>query len=145
MIVRNAEEANTFLDENRKKEARAGRGEPAGWQHTTLVIRAVETEGLKDDKSGFSSPCQMGASLGRGYKSHERNLRHFSGYPLDTFRQHPHERISGAGSSIMKRIAAPMIGGVFTSFILELMVYPVLYEIWKWNFELKRPLVVLDD
>jgi hypothetical protein len=86
----------------------------------------------------------MGAFLGRGYKSRERNLRYFSGYPLDTFRQHPHERISGAGSDIMKRIAVPMIGGVFTSFILELMVYPVLYEIWKWNFEIKRSLAVSD-
>jgi Cu(I)/Ag(I) efflux system membrane protein CusA/SilA len=38
----------------------------------------------------------------------------------------------------MKRIAAPMIGGIFTSFLLELLVYPGLYEIWKWNFELKR-------
>ncbi|MRR55012.1 MAG: efflux RND transporter permease subunit [Deltaproteobacteria bacterium] len=52
---------------------------------------------------------------------------------------------TGAGSDIMKRIAAPMIGGVFTSFILELMVYPVLYEIWKWNFELKRSSVITDD
>jgi len=37
----------------------------------------------------------------------------------------------------MKRIAAPMIGGIFSSFLLELMVYPVIYEVWKWNFELK--------
>ena len=28
-------------------------------------------------------------------------------------------------------IAAPMIGGIFTSFILELAVYPAIYEIWK--------------
>jgi len=38
----------------------------------------------------------------------------------------------------MKRIAAPMIGGIFTSFLLELLVYPGVYEIWKWNFVLKR-------
>jgi len=38
----------------------------------------------------------------------------------------------------MKRIAAPMIGGIFTSFLLELIVYPAIYEIWRWNFELKR-------
>ena len=38
----------------------------------------------------------------------------------------------------MKRIAAPLIGGVFTSFLLELMIYPVIYEIWKWHFELRR-------
>ncbi|PYP84586.1 MAG: CusA/CzcA family heavy metal efflux RND transporter [Blastocatellia bacterium AA13] len=44
----------------------------------------------------------------------------------------------GAGADVMKRIAAPMIGGIFTSFILELAVYPALYEIWKSNTELKR-------
>jgi len=43
----------------------------------------------------------------------------------------------GTGSDVMKRIAAPMIGGIFTSFILELVVYPPIYAIWKWNFEVK--------
>lgn len=37
----------------------------------------------------------------------------------------------GAGSDVMKRIAAPMVGGIFTSFILELLVYPAIYEVWK--------------
>src|SRR5471032_505777 len=46
----------------------------------------------------------------------------------------------GTGADVMKRIAAPMIGGIFTSFILELVVYPAVYEVWKWNFELKREL-----
>ncbi len=31
---------------------------------------------------------------------------------------------TGAGADVMKRIAAPMIGGIFTSFVLELVVYP---------------------
>jgi Cu(I)/Ag(I) efflux system membrane protein CusA/SilA len=31
-----------------------------------------------------------------------------------------------------------MIGGIFTSFILELMVYPAIYAIWKWHFEVKK-------
>lgn len=44
----------------------------------------------------------------------------------------------GAGADVMKRIAAPMIGGIFTSFLLELIVYPPVFQIWKWNFELKR-------
>jgi copper/silver efflux system protein len=44
----------------------------------------------------------------------------------------------GSGADMMKRVVAPMIGGLFTSFILELLVYPPIYEIWKWNFELKR-------
>jgi Cu(I)/Ag(I) efflux system membrane protein CusA/SilA len=43
---------------------------------------------------------------------------------------------TGAGADTMKRIAAPMIGGILTSFLLELLVYPAIYEIWKWHFEL---------
>jgi Cu(I)/Ag(I) efflux system membrane protein CusA/SilA len=45
---------------------------------------------------------------------------------------------TGTGSDVMKRIAAPLVGGIFTSFILELVVYPAIYEVWKWHFELKR-------
>jgi Cu(I)/Ag(I) efflux system membrane protein CusA/SilA len=37
----------------------------------------------------------------------------------------------GAGSDVMKRIAAPMIGGVVTSTILELVIYPAIYMIWR--------------
>ena len=37
----------------------------------------------------------------------------------------------GAGADVMKRIAAPMVGGVVTSALLELIVYPALYLIWK--------------
>jgi Cu(I)/Ag(I) efflux system membrane protein CusA/SilA len=42
---------------------------------------------------------------------------------------------TGIGSDVMRRIAAPMVGGVFTSFILELLVYPVLFTLWKWHTE----------
>ncbi len=45
---------------------------------------------------------------------------------------------TGAGADVMRRIAAPMIGGIFTSFILELVVYPAIYEVWKWNTEVKK-------
>ena len=38
---------------------------------------------------------------------------------------------TGAGSDVMKRIAAPMIGGILTSFALELIVYPAVYHSWK--------------
>jgi len=38
---------------------------------------------------------------------------------------------TGTGSDVMKRIAAPIVGGVITSFLLELLVYPVIYEVWK--------------
>jgi Cu(I)/Ag(I) efflux system membrane protein CusA/SilA len=48
----------------------------------------------------------------------------------------------GSGADMMKRIAAPMVGGVFSSFVLELLVYPVLYAIWKWRFEMRRGTVV---
>jgi copper/silver efflux system protein len=48
----------------------------------------------------------------------------------------------GSGADVMKRIAAPMIGGIFTSFLLELVVYPAVYEIWKWHFGLKRELAL---
>jgi Cu(I)/Ag(I) efflux system membrane protein CusA/SilA len=44
---------------------------------------------------------------------------------------------TGIGADTMKRIAAPMIGGVFSSFLMELLVYPAIYEIWKWNLELR--------
>ena len=37
----------------------------------------------------------------------------------------------GAGADVMKRIAAPMIGGVITSFLLELLVYPAIFDLWR--------------
>ncbi|MBI2963422.1 MAG: efflux RND transporter permease subunit [Deltaproteobacteria bacterium] len=43
----------------------------------------------------------------------------------------------GTGADVMKRIAAPMVGGVITSMILELVVYPAIYTIWKER-ELRR-------
>ncbi len=39
---------------------------------------------------------------------------------------------------VLVLLAAPLVGGILTSFLLELIVYPVIFEIWKWNFELKR-------
>jgi len=45
---------------------------------------------------------------------------------------------TGAGADVMKRIAAPIIGGIVTSFVLELLIYPAVYEVWKTNFELRR-------
>ena len=38
---------------------------------------------------------------------------------------------TSAGADVMKRIAAPMIGGLATSFLLELLVYPAMYKLWK--------------
>ncbi len=41
---------------------------------------------------------------------------------------------SGSGADVMKRIAMPMIGGVFTSAVMELVVYPVIYLYWKQRY-----------
>ena len=38
-----------------------------------------------------------------------------------------------------------MIGGIFTSFLLELIVYPAIYEIWKWHFEVKPAIDEAND
>jgi Cu(I)/Ag(I) efflux system membrane protein CusA/SilA len=38
---------------------------------------------------------------------------------------------NGAGADVMKRIAAPMVGGLVTSFLLELAVYPAIFALWK--------------
>ncbi|HSE63085.1 MAG TPA: CusA/CzcA family heavy metal efflux RND transporter [Thermoanaerobaculia bacterium] len=45
---------------------------------------------------------------------------------------------TGAGADVMKRIAAPMIGGLFTSFLMELLVYPPVYLLWKWHSDVKK-------
>jgi len=45
---------------------------------------------------------------------------------------------TGTGADMMKRIAAPMVGGLVTSFVMELLVYPVVYFIWKWRFEMRE-------
>lgn len=41
------------------------------------------------------------------------------------------------GADVMKRIAAPMVGGIFTSFLMELLVYPAIFFLWKWYSEVK--------
>jgi Cu(I)/Ag(I) efflux system membrane protein CusA/SilA len=38
---------------------------------------------------------------------------------------------TGTGADLMKRVAAPMVGGLTTSFILELLVYPAIYFLWR--------------
>lgn len=45
---------------------------------------------------------------------------------------------TATGSDVMKAIAAPLVGGLFTSFILELVIYPPVYFLWK-----KRKLVAV--
>jgi Cu(I)/Ag(I) efflux system membrane protein CusA/SilA len=46
----------------------------------------------------------------------------------------------GAGADVMKRIAAPMVGGVVSSFALELLIYPVIFTLWKWHREVRPAL-----
>ncbi|MFC1678755.1 efflux RND transporter permease subunit [Elusimicrobiota bacterium] len=43
-----------------------------------------------------------------------------------------------AGADVMKRIAAPMVGGLFVSFVMTLLVYPAIYAIWKWRWEMRQ-------
>ncbi|HET9960119.1 MAG TPA: CusA/CzcA family heavy metal efflux RND transporter [Polyangiaceae bacterium] len=38
---------------------------------------------------------------------------------------------TGTGADLMKRIAAPMVGGLVTSFLMELLVYPAIYYLWR--------------
>ncbi len=44
----------------------------------------------------------------------------------------------GTGSDVMKRIAAPMVGGVVTSVLMELAVYPAIYFLWRGRGIRKR-------
>jgi Cu(I)/Ag(I) efflux system membrane protein CusA/SilA len=45
---------------------------------------------------------------------------------------------SEAGADVMKRIAAPMVGGILTSFIMELLVYPAIFLMWKKRDFIKK-------
>ena len=44
---------------------------------------------------------------------------------------------TGTGADLMKRVAAPMVGGLWTSFLMELLVYPAIYLLWR-SRQLKR-------
>jgi Cu(I)/Ag(I) efflux system membrane protein CusA/SilA len=52
---------------------------------------------------------------------------------------------TGTGADVMKRIAAPVVGGVVSSFVLQLLIYPVIFAIWKWHREVKPALVRARD
>ena len=45
---------------------------------------------------------------------------------------------SGAGADVMKRIAAPLIGGLISSTVLTLLVLPAVYVVWKGDFGFKK-------
>ncbi|MFA7159636.1 MAG: efflux RND transporter permease subunit, partial [Kiritimatiellia bacterium] len=46
---------------------------------------------------------------------------------------------AGTGADMMKRVAAPMVGGLFTSFLMELLVYPAIYLLWRSRHIKKEP------
>ncbi len=52
---------------------------------------------------------------------------------------------TGAGADVMKRIAAPMIGGLVTSFLMELLIYPVIFYLWKQRTYFHVPLKELKE
>ncbi|MEO5864857.1 MAG: efflux RND transporter permease subunit, partial [Nitrospiraceae bacterium] len=45
---------------------------------------------------------------------------------------------TGTGADVMKRLAAPMVGGVFSAMLLTLLVIPAVYVMWRWQTEVKR-------
>jgi len=45
---------------------------------------------------------------------------------------------TGTGADVMKRLAAPMVGGVVSAMLLTLVVIPSLYVIWRWHTDVKR-------
>ncbi len=44
---------------------------------------------------------------------------------------------TGTGADVMKRLAAPMVGGVFSAMLLTLFVIPAIYVFWRWQTEVK--------
>ncbi len=51
---------------------------------------------------------------------------------------------TGTGSDVMRRIAAPMVGGVFTSFVAILIVFPAIYFVWR-GMGLERTSLFAED
>lgn len=45
---------------------------------------------------------------------------------------------TGIGADVMKRLAAPMVGGIFSALLLTLIVIPVVYVMWRWQVDLKK-------
>lgn len=47
---------------------------------------------------------------------------------------------TGTGADVMKRLAAPMIGGIGSAMLLTLLVIPAIYVIWRWHSDIKPSL-----
>ena len=52
---------------------------------------------------------------------------------------------TGTGDDVMRRIAAPMVGGIVTSFLGELVVYPAVFFLWRSRKLERAPLFPTDD
>jgi len=92
----------------------------------------LETSGIANQLQGFADAIVHGAAMRVRPKVMTVGCMFMGLFPIMWS--------TGTGADVMKRIAAPMVGGIFTSFLLELLVYPAIYAVWKWNFEL-RPLL----
>lgn len=44
---------------------------------------------------------------------------------------------TGTGADVMKRLAAPMVGGVLSAMLLTLLVIPAVYVIWRWHTDVR--------
>jgi Cu(I)/Ag(I) efflux system membrane protein CusA/SilA len=44
---------------------------------------------------------------------------------------------AGTGADVMKRLAAPMVGGIASAMLLTLLVIPAIYAIWRWHTDVK--------
>lgn len=51
---------------------------------------------------------------------------------------------ANSGADVMKRMAAPMVGGIFTSFLLELLVYPAVFALWK-GYEFNKKIITTPE
>ncbi len=45
---------------------------------------------------------------------------------------------TGTGADVMKRLAAPMVGGVFSALLLTLLAIPAVYAIWRWQVDVRH-------
>jgi len=47
---------------------------------------------------------------------------------------------TGTGADVMKRLAAPMVGGVLSAMLLTLLVIPAIYIMWRWRTDVRKSL-----
>ena len=52
---------------------------------------------------------------------------------------------SGSGADVMKRIAAPMIGGIGSALFMVLLVFPAIFALWKGRTVSRQPVLAVDD